>query len=254
MDAVITLFLVFTLVITGSLLLIFISGTFIKRSQSKLESYRKEIDTFNAQRELQYANDIEPILVQAHQTLCHNFQLPDHCLTVDILNVNSEKELQFLQQQLPEQWCAWPVPCSCWDKDNILDILETFESSASKARRSPNLYATLETVQDQIRHISIPLDTIHYYKTKGEIIRSQRTIVPENASYSGISVNGISLGEVKTSPALTVPKIVDMRYIVLYYQVHDKNELQSLYFGYDSLDALIRIIPQHEQHPITYEN
>lgn len=247
MDAVITLFLVFALVIAGSLLLIFVSGTFIKRSQSKLESYRKEIDTFNAQRELQYANEIEPILAQAHQTLCQNFQPPDHFLTVDILNVNSEKELQFLQQQLPEQWCAWPVTCSCWVNSGILCIPETFDSCVSKAKLSPDLYDTLEMAQDQIKHISIPLDTIHYYKAEGKIIHSQRTIAPESTSYSGISVNGISFGEVKTTPALTLPKILDMRYTVLYYQAHDKDELQSLYFGYDSLDALIRIIPQHER-------
>jgi len=249
MDAVVTLLLVFAFVIAGSLLLIFVSGTSIKRSQSKLESYRKEIDTFNTQRELQYVKTIEPILAQAYQTLCQNFQQPDHFLTVDILNVTSEKELQFLQQQLPEQWCAWPVTCSCWVNSSTLYILETFDSCVSKAKLSPDLYATLEMAQDQIKHISIPLDAIHYYKAKGDIIRSQRTAVHENTSYSGISVNGISFGEVKTTPALILPKILDTRYIVLYYQTHGEDELQALYFGYDSLDALIRIIPQHERHP-----
>lgn len=247
MDAVITLFLVFALVIAGSLLLIFVSGTFIKRSQSKLESYRKEIDTFNAQRELQYANDIEPILVQAHQTLFHNFQLPDDFLTVDILNVNSEKELQFLQQQFPEQWCAWPVTCSCWVNSGILYILETFDSCVSKAKLSPDLYATLEMAQDQIKHISIPLDAIHYYKAKGDMIRSQRTVVHESTSFNGVSVNGIEFGELKTTPALILPEIRDTRYIVLYYRVCGNEELQTLYFGYDSLDTLVRIIPQYER-------
>lgn len=247
MDAVITLFFVFALVIAVSLLLIFVSGILMKRSQNKLEICRKEIDILNTQRDLRYLNDTEPLLIQAHQVLCQEWQRPDHSLTVDLLAVNSEKELQSLQQQLPEQWCAWPTTCSCWVNNSILYILETFDSCVSKAKLSPDLYATLEMAQDRIKHISIPLDATHYYKAKGDIIRSQRTVVHENTSYSGISVNGISFGEVKTTPALTLSKILDMRYIVLYYQVHDKDELQSLYFGYDSLDSLIRIIPQHER-------
>lgn len=248
MDAVITLFLVFAFVIAGALLLIFVSGTLMKHSQNKLESCRKEVDFLNAQRELRYLNDIEPILIQTHQALCAKWHRPAHFLTVDILAVNSEKELYALQQQLPEQWCAWPTVCSCWVNDNILYILETFDSSVSKARLSPDLYVTLETAQEQIQHIAIPLTSIYYYKAKGDIIRSQKTVVPESTSYSGVSVNGIGFGEVKTTPALTLPEIRDTRYIVLYYRVRGKEELQTLYFRYDSLDTLVRIIPQYEDN------
>ena len=57
--------------------------------------------------------------------------------------------------------------------------------------------------QDQIKHISISLDAIHYYKAKGDIIRSQRTVVHERTSFNGVSVNGIEFRELKTTPALT---------------------------------------------------
>lgn len=248
MDAVLILIIVFALVICGSLLVIFLNKIIGKIEEDPLAKLREEIDTQNAATIQHYFDTVAPILQSTYQDCCDVLGKPEGTLTLDVLTVTNEKELEEIQKKLPEQWNNWPDGCHCWVKDRAFYILETFNAAEEKAKRSPDAYDTPEKIKRRLRNIAIPLDKIHYYKAKGELIHSQRAVLPASASYSGVSMNGVGFGEIETTPEIAVPQIFDTRYIVLYYRSNDVDELQTLYFGYDSLDALIRVIPQYESN------
>lgn len=247
MDAVLILIIVFALVIGGSLLVIFLNKVIAKIVKDPLAKLREEIDMQNAAIIQRYFDSVAPVLQSTYQDFCDEMGKPESTLTLDVLTVTNERELQEIQEKLPEQWSNWPDICHCWVKDNTFHILETLASIEEKAKRSPDTYDTPEKIKKRLKNIAIPLDKIHYYKAKGELIHGQRTVLPSSVSYSGASVNGVGFGELETTPEITVPQIFDTRYIVLYYWTSDVHELQGLYFANDSLDTLIRVIPQFEK-------
>lgn len=208
------------------------------------------IEAKNAELEQAYTQIVEPIAHAGYQRLCNEWNMPENPLTVELLAVETEKELLELQMKLPEQWCNWPYICHCWATGDMFYILET-EASVSMGMKSESFLSDTEykvTEQlKQIKRFAIELNDIHYFKQKGELIRSQRTIVGGEAAYTGATVNGIGFGEVNYRPPLTVPDMKDSRYIVLYYHQQGVAELQTLYFGYDTWDMLVRIIPQFEK-------
>lgn len=208
MDAVVILILTFSLIIVGALLLLFVCGIVMRKVKDPLIVLRAEIDKKNDEKEQHYAKYVLPVLEKAHYSLCKELEKPNSPLMLDVFAFKDEIELQQTQIKLPDQWSNWPNTCYCWTNNGVFYILETLESVEKRAKICPDHYKTLESAKSQIRNLLIPIDSIHYYKVKGDVVRSERTLIPPDISYSGISVNGIGFGEVKTTPALDRKSVV----------------------------------------------
>ncbi len=211
------------------------------------EKYIEKDKIRTAQRDALYAEKVEVPLQQYYDELSASWHRPDSPLPVDRLRFNTEAGLQHAQATLPNEWFLWADDCDCWIYDNALYILEQLSSVKVKAENYPEQFDTEEKIKSRLFHICIPLDKIHYFKEAGELIHSQHTVLPGSSSYTGVSVDGIAFGEMKHTPEVTVPKILESRYITLYYHIDGETALQSLYFGHDSWNTLVRLIPYLEK-------
>ena len=215
---------------------------------------KKILDDFVAKQEIikqerleKYGAIAEKPLHDFYTSISDSWKKPETAMYADLLIYASEQEIQKAQIMQPDNWFNWKKECFCWKSDDTLYILQTLPSIESNAKESPDLYSTEDRISKQVSHIAIPLGNIHHFIQKGQLTRSTRTVVNGGVSYTGVNVNGIGFGEVTHTPSIDVPDIKDSRYIILYYRVSGKNELQTLYFGADSLDTLIRIIPEYER-------
>lgn len=214
------------------------------------KALQEHIDRDNiqiAQRDSLYKEKVEEPLRQYYAEICENWHRPDDPLSADRLRFQTEADLQHAQATLPNEWFMWADNCDCWLCNEMLYFLEQFSSIKESAENFPEQFDTEEKIESSLFHISIPLENIHYFKENGELIRSQRTVLPASTSYTGVSVNGIGFGDVTHTPEVTVPRLLDSRYVTLYYRIEGKSALQTLYFGHDSLETLIRLIPQFEK-------
>lgn len=182
-----------------------------------------------------------------YDTLLSEYPKPDCILSANIIRARNTNDLETLKNILPDEWLTCTDRFDCWIKDNVLYIILPKDEALAKARNTPAAYNTDEKICSAFRHWAIPFDSILYYKAVGDIFRTERIIGGGNISYTGVSVNGIGFGELKHDPVITMSEINDSRYVVLYYQDNAENPLQTIYFCYDSLDTLIRLIPQFEK-------
>ncbi len=239
-----------TIVVTGIVMIaiIIFKEHMTKKVEDQVwEKYIEKDKIRIAQRDALYAEKVEVPLQQYYNELSASWHRPDSPLPVDRLRFDTEADIQHAQATLPNEWFLWADDCDCWIYDNALYILEQFSSVKVKAENYPSQFDTEDKIESHLFHICIPLDKIHYFKETGELTRSQRTVLPGSTSYAGVSINGVGFGEVRHTPEVTVPKLLESRYITLYYYVDGETALHTLYFGHDSLDSLIRLIPQFEK-------
>lgn len=216
-----------------------------KSTQKTLNEFSEREEEREELREQRYTA-VAPIVEDFYSSILSKWEDADHKMTVDVIRAKSADELSRLQAILPNEWPTWADSCDCWIKNNVLFILLPRNQALENAHNTPEVYASVDKISENIPHWAIPLDRIHHYIAMGELIRTEK-VIGGDVSYTGVSVNGIEFGEIKQDPAIKVPEIYDSRYVVLYYQDHKDCPLQTIYFCYDSLDTLIRLIPQYQR-------
>lgn len=190
---------------------------------------------------------VAPMIEDFYATFLSEYPNPDYILSANIIRSRNANELEKLKNILPDEWTNCSDRFECWTKDNALYIILPKDDALTKARHAPAAYNTQEKICSAFAHWAIPFDNIHYYKVVGNVFQTEKVVGGGNASYTGVSVNGIGFGELKHDPVITRSEIKDSRYVVLYYRDNAESPLQTIYFCYDSLDTLIRLIPQFEK-------
>lgn len=221
-----------------------------KISQKQTEKIFAEYEERERQRDIDLQHKftlVAPMIESFYTTLMSEYPKPDCILSVNIIRARNTNDLETLKNNLPDEWSTCTDHFDCWIKDDVLYIILPKDEALAKARNTPAAYDTDEKICNAFRHWAIPFDSILYYKAVGEVIQTERIVGGGNISYTGVSVNGIGFGELKHDPVITAPEIHDDRYVVLYYQEDAEKPLQTIYFCYDALDTLIRLIPQFER-------
>lgn len=194
-----------------------------------------------------YSETVETNLLTFYTNLYTEWRKPNQATVVTLLRFRAQSDLNHAQVTLPDEWMLWSDSCLCWANCNTLYLLMDKDRAIEQAKQRPAHYGNMDMIATQVPHKAIPFENIHYYKVCGELFQYTETLHTGGMSYSGASVNGIGFGEVSYTPPVTAQKKNDKRYIVLYYQEENQAELQTLYFPYDALDTLIRVIPQFEK-------
>ncbi len=222
-----------------------------ERSQHKQSQERfAEFDKKQQQRDLERQNEydlVAPMIASFYSSLMNTWCDPKIKLTAKVIRAKNASELEKIKEVLPDEWSTWADICDCWIGENKLYILLPLSQALATAYESPFAYNTKDKICNGFPHWAIPFENIHYYKAVGDVLHTEKIVGGGNVSYTGVSVNGIGFGEIKHDPITTLSELHDSRYIVLYYRNDAESPLQTIYFCYDSLDALVRLIPQYEK-------
>jgi len=203
--------------------------------QRKTEEYENQVERYN--------ETVKEHLYNFYNSKSSEWQKPEETSSVDLLRFKTDAEIANAQLTLSDEWFRWADMCDCWIAGDILYILEPISSVESRAVSNPEQYNSNEKIESEVIHISIPICDIVCIQANGEVIFSEKMVISGETSYIGVSVNGIGFGEIKTTPDLKLPEIRDTRYITLYYRGEGGNTVRSIYFGYDSLDTLMQLLP-----------
>ena len=221
-----------------------------KAEERNIEKLLSEYKEKEHQRDIDLQHKftlVAPMIESFYTTLMSEYPKSDCILSANIIRARNTNDLETLKNILPDEWSTCTDRFDCWIKDDVIYIILPKDEALAKARNTPAAYDTDEKICSAFRHWAIPFDSILYYKAVGDIFQTERIIGGGNVSYTGVSVNGIGFGELKHDPVITKSEINDSRYVVLYYRGNAESPLQTIYFCYDSLDTLIRLIPQFEK-------
>lgn len=217
-----------------------------KHSQKIVAEYEEKQRQRDIEREREYAL-VDPLVENFYSSILTEWKKSNDILSVKVIRAKTANDLEKVKEILPDEWTSWADDCDCWIKDDVLYILLSQRQALTNARSTPTAYNTEEKIRSSFPHWAIPFDNIHYYKVVGNVFQTEKVVGGGNASYTGVSVNGIGFGELQHDPVITMSEINDSRYVVLYYRDNAESPLQTVYFCYDSLDTLIRLIPQFEK-------
>jgi len=242
MDEMTILF--FSFVVCGGLIIYFIDH-YWKESKQRVKR-RLKAEAWEEERAKKAIVALQ-IIDGVFTRICDSWSPPEGRMDIVLHRYASEQQILWAHQQWPADWDMHVDSCDIWVANDCLYLLEPKESILRRAQSLPQLYDTTDKAAKNIINRAIPLGNIHYYKLKGEMVRTTHIVGGGNATYTGVTVNGIGFGEVKRDPMVVLPSTYDHRYIVFYYKNAEGEPLQTIYFGADSLDALIRTIPQFER-------
>lgn len=217
-----------------------------KQTEKIFVEYEEKEHQRDIEREREY-NLVIPMIDEFYAAILATWQMPSNTLIAGVIRAKSANDLGSLKEILPNEWTTWADDCNCWTAEDTLYIVLPQSEALAKAKNTPAAYNTEEKICSAFPHWAIPFDCIRYYKAVGDVIQTERIVGGGNVSYTGVSVNGIGFGELKHDPVISAPEIQDDRYIVLYYQEDAEKPLQTIYFCYDALNTLIRLIPQFER-------
>ena len=217
-----------------------------KHSQIIVAEYEEKQRQRDIERERDY-DLVAPLVENFYSSILTERKTSNNMFSVKVIRAKTANDLEKVKEILPDEWTSCADDCECWVKDDVLYILLPKSQALVNAHNTPTAYNTEEKICSAVPHWVIPFGNIHYYKVVGNVFHTKKVVGGGNVSYTGVSVNGIGFGELKHDPVITMSEINDSRYVVLYYRDNAESPLQTVYFCYDSLDTLIRLIPQFEK-------
>lgn len=219
-----------------------------QRKQSQI--LFSELDQKQQQRDIERQKEydlVAPMIESFYSSLMNTWHEPEIKLSAKVIRAKNASDLASIKEILPDEWSTWADNCDCWIGENTLYILLPLRQALAMAHESPFAYNTKDKICNSFPHWAIPFENIHYYQAAGDVLHTEKIVGGGNISYTGVSVNGIGFGEIKHDPITTSSELHDSRYVVLYYRDDAAHPMQTIYLCYDSLDTLVRLIPQYEK-------
>lgn len=194
-----------------------------------------------------------PIVNRKYKELCKLFEKPNQTTMVNVSKFTSFPEVESAQRECGNSWIGINRTCDMWRTKitgmvDVLHILETYEAIDKDLKQFVHIYTANglneENVDNIIYRRIIPVSSILFFEAIGDI--EYRNIVSGggNATYFGISVNGIGFGEIKHDPIDIKTISEDKRAVVLYYKNED-GEGDMVFFPLSELSKLIQLLPEY---------
>lgn len=215
--------------------------------KQRMQALDEKLDTYESVKATAY---------EAYQKVCNILEKPVQTHRIDTFLSDSLQEITELQAE-GDFWKTLTRQCECWTEGNAetyvgaLCIIETIECFDEKVARLPNSF---KTDKDSCRNVwrkYIPFSNILFFTVIGDVSLTS-TVTGGDATYHGVSINGVGIGEWKVDPIQIQHKEHDNRMIALVYKDH--GEECSLFFPIDILPKIQALIPQFSQSSYLVKN
>ncbi len=195
-------------------------------------------------------NSVKDIASAAYHKVCDMLRKPEHTYHIEVFANESFQEI-CEQQAEGDWWKTLTRPCECWidmkSKEHNIGsfcLLETFENFDAKVSRLPDFFKSDEEAFRNVWRKCIPFSDILYYTIIGDVSVTS-SVSGGDATYHGVTVNGIGFGEWDVDPIQIHHKEHDQRMVTLLFT--DCGEECSLFFPVGMLPRLRLLIRQFEK-------
>ncbi len=223
-----------------------------KELRQKQKEHDEKFSQAMEERTRQYER-FYPIVDRKYKELCKLFEKPNQTTMINVSKFTSFSEIESAQQECGSSWVGISRTCDMWrtkvmDIVDVLYILETYDAVDKNLKQFIHVYAANglneENADSIIYRKIVPVNDILFFEAIGDI--EYRNIVSGggNATYFGMSVNGIGFGEIKHDPIDIKTISEDKRAVVLYYKNED-GEGNMLFFPLSELSKLIQLLPEY---------
>lgn len=197
----------------------------------------EKLDTYESVKSTAY---------EAYQKVCNILEKPVQTCRIDTLLSESLQEITELQAE-GVFWKNLTRQCDCWTAVNketnvgAFCIIETIECFDEKVARLPNSFKTDENSFRNVWRKYIPFTNVLFFTVIGDVSLTS-TVTGGDATYRGVCVNGIGIGEWEVDPIQIQNKEHDNRMVALVYTDHGEECL--LFFPIEELPRLQFLLPQ----------
>lgn len=228
-------------------IVIFVVYVFVEADNN--EKQRQQLRIKQAEKERKnreyFEEYIEIPLKSFYTKLELYWNRPDSPAMITRLLAFDEDDLVYEQQIHGQKWrSVLSHRCECWIDDDILYFLDPYDSVKQRAIEYPQTYSTDTAIASSVYRCAIPLTNLQQLIGGGEILYSSEVVSPGSSTYTGVTVNGISFGEITHTPDVVKTSRNDFRYIILEYE-DDEFEIQKIFFTYESADILLNELEKY---------